>query len=365
MEGKPISATGTGAGGEALPDVWADVVGQPAAVAALEAAARSPVHAYLLTGPAGSGKRAAARGFAALVLSAGTTGTDAARHRVLALAETHPDLRVVDPEGSSVRTDEAAALLAAAARSPVEGTRKVVLGSGFGAVQPQAVGMLLKGLEEPSRSTVFVLTADEVGPELATVASRCVVVELGAVAPAAVGARLRAEGVAPDRADAVAALAGGDLTRARLLAADERFALRHEAYRAAPGRLDGTGATASELAAELAGLADDASAALAERQAREAAELDERIARYGARGSGRARLEERHKREQRRARTGELRFALATMAGCYRQAVLDGGPAGPFVDAAARIEATAVAFERNPAEALALTALLATLPPLS
>lgn len=345
-------------------DVWADVIGQPGAVATLEAAARAPLHAYLLTGPPGSGKRAAARAFAALVLSEGAVGADASRHRSLALTETHPDLRVVDPEGGSVRTEEASALLAAAACAPVEGPRKVVLGTGFGSVQPAAVGMLLKGLEEPSRSTVFVLTADEVGPELVTVASRCAIVELGAIAPRALAETLIGEGTAGERAEAVAAVAGGDLTRARLLVNDERFALRHEAYRALPGRLDGSGATAAALAGELAALVDDAAASLSERQAAEVAALDEQISRYGARGSGRTQLEERHRREQRRARTAELRTALATMAGAYRRVVVDGGAADLFVEAATRIEATAVSLERNPSEMLALTALLAMLPPL-
>ena len=85
-------------------DLWGDVVGQPAAVAQLRAAARAPVHAYLLVGPRGSGKRALARAFAAALLSSGRSGEDAVRHAELALAEAHPDLEVVRAErGVAVR----------------------------------------------------------------------------------------------------------------------------------------------------------------------------------------------------------------------------------------------------------------------
>ena len=91
-------------------DVWGEVVGQDAAVAQLAAAARQPVHSYLLVGPNGSGKRAAARAFAALLLSADSAGEDAERHVRLALAETHPDLRIVEatrPRGASTSTPPA------------------------------------------------------------------------------------------------------------------------------------------------------------------------------------------------------------------------------------------------------------------
>jgi hypothetical protein len=84
-------------------DVWGDVVGQDDAVRQLEAAVEHPVHAYLLLGPSGSGKRALARAFAARLLSVGSTGADAERHVRLALAEHHPDLRVVVPEGMTFR----------------------------------------------------------------------------------------------------------------------------------------------------------------------------------------------------------------------------------------------------------------------
>jgi DNA polymerase-3 subunit delta' len=103
-------------------DVWADVVGQDHAIAQLTAAAAHPVHAYLLVGPSGSGKRAAARAFAALLLSAGSAGDDAERHARLALAESHPDLHVIEPTTAQGRIDVDAAreIVKQAALSPAE-----------------------------------------------------------------------------------------------------------------------------------------------------------------------------------------------------------------------------------------------------
>jgi DNA polymerase III subunit delta' len=343
-------------------DVWADVVGQERAVQRLQAAASSPVHAYLLVGPEGAGKRSAARAFAATILAEGASPEETERHQRLALAEQHPDLRVVEPQGATVRREEAEAIVRHATRSPSEGRRKVVVGIGLQSIEDAAIGLMLKTIEEPPASTVFVFLATEVVPELVTIASRCNVIELHPVTPAAVAARLVAEGIDPGRAQAVAAAARGDLRRARLLASDERVAVRHRALLELPGRLDGTGARAAELAAEIKALIDDAQEPLDQRQAAEAAEIDERIERYGLRGSGKKELEDRHKREVRRHRTAELRFAFATLAGVYRDALPTAHRPEQLIAACRRIDDAAIALERYPNESLLLQALLARLP---
>ncbi|MFP4513954.1 MAG: DNA polymerase III subunit delta', partial [Acidimicrobiales bacterium] len=71
---------------------WARVVGQDDAIARLRAAAHTPAHAYLFVGPAGSGRRAAARIFAGELFATGAGAEQADRHRRLAAAEQHPDL---------------------------------------------------------------------------------------------------------------------------------------------------------------------------------------------------------------------------------------------------------------------------------
>src|SRR5699024_6205201 len=106
--------------------------------------------------------------------------------------------------------------------------------------------------------TFFVVLADEIPKELVTIASRCVRVDFAALAPDAVAERLRVEGVDAERADQAARVAGGDLDRARLLAADDRLALRLTAWQELPVRLDGSGHRAAEAIAELRAAIDDA-----------------------------------------------------------------------------------------------------------
>jgi DNA polymerase III subunit delta' len=352
----------------AVDDPWASVVGQHAAVRQLAAAAREPVHAYLLVGPTGSGRRALARAFAATLLSAGSAGEERDRHVRLALAEQHPDLRVVEPEGNTFRKVDAEAVVHHATLAPIEGDRKVIVATGCEFMEDEAVGYLLKTVEEPPASTHFVLLATEVLPELATIASRCVRVEVHALPAEVVAARLEAEGVEADRAASAAVAAGGDLDRARTLATDDRLALRHQAWRDVPRRLDGTGHRAYELVAELQAMIAEALGPLQARQAAEAAELDEQIERFGLRRSGKRDLETRHKREVRRFRTAELRFGLATLAAAYRDALVaasaPGGRPSPreIVGALDRIDAAAVSLQVYPNETLLLQALVARLP---
>lgn len=346
-------------------DVWEGVIGQDRAVAQLSAAAAHPVHAYLLVGPSGSGKRAAARAFAALLLSAGSTGEDAERHVRLALAEAHPDLRVIEPTTAQGRmdADTARTIVKQAVLSPAEGDRKVLVLEDFHLID-RFGAILLKYVEEPPASTFFVILAEDVPPELVTIASRAVRIELGPIPLDSVVEQLVADGVEPERAASVAAAATGDLDRARLLASDERFALRAAALQGMPRRLDGTGARAAELAAEVKALIDDAQDVIDARHVMEAKDLQERIERYGQRGSGKKDIEDRHKREVRRHRTAELRFALATFAAVYRDALPAATHPDRVVSGLHRIDAAALALERFPNEALLLQALLAHLPTL-
>ena len=143
---------------------FADVLGQAAAVARLEQAVAAPVHAYLLLGPRGSGSEAAARGFAALLLSAGKSGDAADRDRRLALAGAHPDLQIFEPHGTAYRVEEAEAIISAAATSPVEGQRKVIVVRTVEVLVEATIGKLLKVIEEPPATVVFILLAEEIRP---------------------------------------------------------------------------------------------------------------------------------------------------------------------------------------------------------
>ena len=344
--------------------VFDDIVGQEAGVVHLRAAVASPVHAYLLVGPPGSGKRTAAVALAAALLCPlrGCGECDVCR-RVLGGA--HPDVLLVERTGPSITVDQAREVRRLAMRSPNEGPRKVLLLADFHLVR-EAASVLLKVLEEPPASTVFVILAEQVSPELVTIASRCVRIDFGPLTAEEVTAALLVDGLDPAAAAEVAAAAGGRLDRARLLAGDPDFALRRDAWRAVPARLDGTGATVAVVASDLAALLGEAGVATLEaRQAAELAELDDRVKRTGERGAGRKVLADRHKRELRRLRHDELRFGLAMLAGVYRDALAEGaGDARANIEAVAAIQAAAEAMVRNPTEALLLQSLLLRLPPL-
>jgi DNA polymerase-3 subunit delta' len=339
--------------------LYTEVIGQERAVAQLRAAAVAPVHAYLLVGPAGSGKRAAARSFAASLLCAhGGCGEciDCTR----ASAERHPDVVVVERQGPSISADQAREIVVLAARSPVEGARKVLVLVDFHLVQQQAP-ILLKTIEEPPESTVFVVLAEDVPRELVTIASRCVRIDFGAVPAERIAAALEAGGADPVLAAEVARAAIGRMDRARLLLTDADFAARRDAWRTVPRRLDGSGATAAVVADELLAHVKAAEEPLVARHQAELAALEERVRVSGERGSGRRQLDERHRRERRRLRTDELRFGLATLLTVYRDALAGSGDARGCLDAITAIEAANRELLRNPNETLMLQALLVRL----
>lgn len=346
-------------------DAWAGVVGQDHAVAQLRAAAENPVHAYLLVGPMGSGKRALATAFAATLLGddAAARGADVDRARRLALDESHADLHVFVPEGLAILVKDAEAIIKAASRSPVEGTRKVLVLTEFEKVD-QAGPALLKTIEEPSASTIFVILAEEVPPELVPIASRAVRIDLGAVPLDAIVDALVASGASPDTAAAAAAASTGDLLRARLLVEDPSLDVRRDAWATIPLRVDGTGATAAQLVDEVIAHIDAAQEPVDERQRAETAELAQQIEDLGLPRGSLKDLETRHKRQVRRHRRIELRFGLAMMAATYRDRLATAPDAAPLLDAIDRLGAAAEAIDRNPNELLLLQALVAGLPPL-
>jgi DNA polymerase-3 subunit delta' len=347
-----------------MTDPWAGVVGQERAVAALQAASRSPVHAYLLIGPRGSGKRDLARAFAASLL-ASTAPADPDRAARLALAGRHPDLHEFERAGPYITVEQADAIIREASRSGVESNRKVLVLVDFHLVQPAVEARLLKTIEEPPADTVFIVLAETVSVSLEPIASRCVRIEVDPLSPAVVRAALMEEGIDDEVASSVSAAVGGDLARARLLATDPRFSLRQQAWANVPHELDDTGATVARLVAELRSMIEDAAAPLEARQQVEKTELEERIERYGERGSGKRELDDRHRRELRRHRTDELRFGLATLAGRYRDTLSSDPPAldpRSAVEAIALIDDAHLSLERNPNETLLLQALLLQLP---
>ncbi len=344
--------------------VWSDVVGQTQAIGRLSHAAKDPVHAYLFVGPPGSTKDEASRSFAALLMA----GYDDPSHRDarLALAGEHPDVREVERLGAHISAEQVADIIRNASLAPVEGSRKVMILHDFHLLDAPAAARLLKTLEEPPASTIFIVLADQVTPELVTLASRCVRIVFAALSNEAVAARLVESGIDSETAEVAAQAAEGNLTRARVLATDTGLMSRRDAFAELATRLDGTGTTVVKLCGELLGLIDAAAAPLAVRQAEQLAVLESRVAATGERGSGRKQMEDHHKRELRRHRVDELRSGLGVLAGSYRDALVRGRLPRPdaAVTAVTRIHTALESMERNPNETLLLQALLLDLPSL-
>ncbi len=194
--------------------------------------ARPPSHAYLLHGPAGSGKRAVARAFAGALLADGAPGEDAARAvRDRVARGTHPDLTWVRQSGAAemLVSDIDEPVVAAVARTPFEAGRRVFVIEGAETMNEQAANRLLKTLEEPPAYAHLVLVSDRREEVLATIASRCVHVRFDAPSAETIARGLTADGVEADLASACARLALGDAKRARMLASDEGRALREAA----------------------------------------------------------------------------------------------------------------------------------------
>jgi DNA polymerase III subunit delta' len=201
---------------------FANVPEQPEAKRLLEAAlAEGPAHAYLLHGPPGVGKRAAAFAFASALLG------DERRVE----ARTHPDLYVLEPLGEMIRIDEVRALRHDLHMRPFEAERRVYVVLGAERMNEDAADALLKDLEEPPTYAVIVLVASELGPLPPTILSRCQLVPFRRLSERGVREWIAAQ--APDRDEtevrALARAAAGRLDRARRLldpaAAERREAL--------------------------------------------------------------------------------------------------------------------------------------------
>jgi DNA polymerase III subunit delta' len=348
------------------PALFADVVGQPAAVQAMRAAARHPVHAYLFKGPQGAGTRLGARAFAAALLCPdGGCGQCWTCER--ALAGTHPDFVSVERTGAALGIDDARRLVLLAQRRPFEAARQVlVVGDVHLAIR--SAPALLKTVEEPPPATVFVLLAEDIPSELVTVASRCVEIPFPPVPSAAVEEWLRASGVDAEQAAVVAGGAGGDLDRALLLAHDPGYGARLALWQSIPVRLNGDGSVAGAMARSLLESIDAALAPMRAQHATELSELTEQAESLGERGlPGRRDIVDRQHREERRWRTDELRAGLGILARAYRDrlvrrdTILDATTLDETERAISLITDATASLEHNPNETLLLESLLVRL----
>jgi DNA polymerase III subunit delta' len=341
--------------------VLRSIVGQPRAREMLAKFVDSPVHAYLFVGPPGTGKRAAARAFAAaLVCPQGGCGECAVC--VAALSGQHPDVTVVERQGASILVEEARDIVQLAQLTPRAAERQVLVLTEFHLVD-EAGPALLKTIEEPPDTTVIVVLADVRTRPLETIASRCVEVEFIPIDVDALTASLTAGGAAEDVARAAATGARGSLDRARLLAADPGFIEREARWRSIPDRLDGTGAEVATLADELVEAGEGLVEVLRARHEAELEEADNLSREAGLkRTPNRKAIEDRHRRELRRVRADELRAGLALLAATFRARLGADRAAASRVaqltTIVGEIEAASSRLSRNVNERLLLEALL-------
>jgi DNA polymerase III subunit delta' len=319
--------------------VFAGLVGQDDVVAELRHAASAAAavlqgeqvtgmtHAWLFTGPPGSGRSVAARAFAAALLCPyGGCGRCASCHQVR--AGTHADLLLVRPDGLSYGVRRTRDLVLRAAGAPVGGRWQVVVFEDADRATEQAANALLKAIEEPAPRTVWLLCAPSAEELVTTIRSRCRLVTLRTPPSAAVAGVLTAGGVDPDRALAAARAAQGHIGRARRLATDPEAALRRDEVLAVPGRLTGIGA-AFAAAAALVKAAEAEAAAITEELDTPEREALRRAFGEGSTGKGVAKairgsagamkeLEDRQKSRATRLKRDALDRALLDLAAFYR-----------------------------------------------
>ncbi|MEG3616145.1 DNA polymerase III subunit delta' [Isoptericola haloaureus] len=256
--------------------VWDDVVGQPEAVGVLRRAATDPAamtHAWLLTGPPGSGRSVAARAFAA-ALQCPEGGCGHCRECTTTLAGTHPDLTVVATDKVVIAIDEVRDLITTASRTPSVGRYRVIVVEDADRMVERTTNVLLKSIEEPPAHTVWVLCAPSSQDVLPTIRSRCRGVVLR-VPPARDVAELlvRRDGTDPAVALQAAQAAQSHVGMARRLARDPEARRRRADVLEIARRIRGV-PDAVLAAADLVEVAKaEATAATTERDAAERAEL--------------------------------------------------------------------------------------------
>jgi len=310
--------------------VFGELAGQEFVVDQLRRATEAGeamTHAWLFTGPPGSGRSLAARAFAAALLcDRGGCGECPSCRQVA--AGTHADLLLIRPEGLSYGVRQTRDLVLKAATAPVYGRWRIVLFEDADRATEQAANALLKAIEEPATRTVWLLCAPFADDLPTTIRSRCRLVTLVTPHTEAVAAVLEREGVAPERARVAALAAQGHIGRARRLATDSEAAGRRGEVLRVPDQLGSIG-DALRAAAGLVRAADAEAAAVTQELDEPEREALRRAFGEGSTGKGVATalrgaagalrdLEDRQKSRATRLKRDALDRALLDLAAYYR-----------------------------------------------
>ncbi|WP_182882427.1 DNA polymerase III subunit delta' [Microbispora sp. H10949] len=359
--------------------VYGDLIGQDRAIGVLRRAASAAAeavaggrgagmtHAWLFTGPPGSGRSTAAKAFAAALLcpEQGCGHCDAC-HQVE--VGSHPDVTFVRPEGLSYGVRQTRELVLKAAGAPTLGRWRVVLFEDADRVTEQAANALLKAIEEPPPRTVWLLCAPSADDMIITIRSRCRVVTLGTPPTEAVANVLATrDGVPHDVALDAARAAQGDVGRARRLALDEETRRRRAEVLSIPRSLTGVAecVTAAERLVKTS--TEDADAATTALNEVETAEL-RRVYGEGSTGKGLNKglvrggagalkeLETMQKSRATRIKRDSLDLALLELMAFYRDVLaVQFGASVELANEDRRHEVEAVARASSPEDTLRRT----------
>ena len=337
--------------------VWDGLVGQRRAIEALRAAAEGHgmSHAFLFTGPPGSGRSNAAVAFAA-ALQCERAGCGECHECRTVLAGSHADVAVIRTQKLSIGVDEVRDLVRRSALSPVGRRWQILIVEDADRLTDQACNALLKAIEEPTERTVWMLCAPTVEDVLPTIRSRCRLVTLTTPTTEDVASFLaRADGVDEALASYAARASQGHIGRARALARDESTRNRRREVVTIPARLTtlracmGAATRLNEVTKEEADLVTS------ELDAREKADLD---ASFGVVERGRrpreyapalATLEKGQKTRAKRRHLDVVDRGLMDLVSVYRDAIaVSTGAPGALVNEEIRGDVELLARESTP-----------------
>lgn len=243
--------------------VFDDLVGQEEVVAQLQTAVKAAArvvagdlegggamtHAWLFTGPPGSGRSVAARAFAAALQCERGIGCGHCEACTQALSGAHPDVAVIVPEGLHLKIKEAREIIVRSSRAPTRGRWQVTLIEDADRMEERTSNTLLKAIEEPPPHGVLLLCAPSIVDLLPTIRSRCRLVSLRTPPADAVASVLVSrDGVDPAMAAFAARAAQGHIGRAKRLATDEQARLERRGVLALPLSLQGVGSALTAAA---------------------------------------------------------------------------------------------------------------------
>lgn len=347
--------------------VWQELVGQQPTVDLLRRTAASSrgdgagmTHAWLFTGPPGSGRSIAARAFAAALLcerdGAGCGECHSCRTVV---GGSHADVTVLRTEGVVISRQQALELLPLAQRRPSVGRWRVILVEDADRLNDFSGNALLKGIEEPTARTVWLLCAPSADDVLVTIRSRCRHVGLRTPPPQAVADLLVSrDGVDPQMAVFAARAAQSHIGMARRLATDEQARIRRRDVLQVPLKLRSVG----EAVLHAAALLDTAKAeADAGTTARDEAERSELLRALGADPSSRTQpphvrsqlktLADNQKRRATRYVRDMVDRSLLDLLSLYRDVlVLHADPSAELINAELRPDVESLAARLTPAQ---------------